>query len=323
MTTVYVDSSDDEVAPVSIAAKSTSTPYAPPRLTAAIKPSPGKFQLPTSKSLARTSLPSNRRNILVFSSSSRPTPTPTPDIPSSTCSAPKVQPAEPIVTSSSRGNAGQSAVSASNGLSKPESYKATRPSLALERQVNELTGTIEDFKSSSNEQLKEVQATLSTILAKIQRLETNAAAAQSRVGTTPASSILPVPSLFATSSGSAPVKNTPIMSNPPLTDEMAEIITRVVAGTRGCIGKKKDEKNRNVPEENSIKDHGRKTFTASGQFLQAREPIRAREVSEVASSPSRLPAAPRASGSRGPNKPIYTNVGQLAESLPSPFDLIS
>ncbi|QRV94939.1 hypothetical protein RhiJN_22957 [Ceratobasidium sp. AG-Ba] len=51
MAAVYIDSSDGESTPSAPTTKGKSTPYAPPRLTAAAKPSPGLFKFPTSKHL--------------------------------------------------------------------------------------------------------------------------------------------------------------------------------------------------------------------------------------------------------------------------------
>ncbi|QRW01093.1 hypothetical protein RhiLY_09224 [Ceratobasidium sp. AG-Ba] len=251
MATVYLDSSDDEATPLATTAKGKSTSYAPPRLTAAAKPSPGRFQFPASKLPTRALVPSGIRSASVSSNSGCPTPSPEDSL--NTRGIPE---SDPVLILNSKGNVSKPTDSASSGPRKLESDKPPRSSLALERQMNELTGTVEEFRTANNEDLKEIQSTLAAIRATVDRLEAMVASANASASAASSSDTPPLllPPIYALP---PPSNIKPVMTNPPLTPDLSATISKVVQETRSRIGKKKGN---STPEENSIKDHTRKVF---------------------------------------------------------------
>ncbi|QRV94938.1 hypothetical protein RhiJN_22956 [Ceratobasidium sp. AG-Ba] len=201
----------------------------------------------SSKPPARASAPPGNRSASVSSNPSRPTPAPEDLV-----NAHGILGPQQASTVNSRGNAGEPVASAPNGSGKLESDRASRPSLALERKVNELASTIEEFRATNTEHLKEIQSTLAAIRATIDRLE--ASVANARAASSSATPPPLLPPIYA-HPVLDDVKPT-IMSNPPLTPDMSAIISKVVSEARSRVGKKKS----GVPEDNSVKEHARKTF---------------------------------------------------------------
>ncbi|KAG9119635.1 hypothetical protein FRC07_005263 [Ceratobasidium sp. 392] len=258
MASGYIDSSNNETNSAAGAVKTKSTPYAPPRLTASAKPSLSSFKLPASNPLARGSVPPTSRNVSKSSTSSRPTPA--PENPSSARSTPGVQQGP---TLNSRGSTAEPSVFTSNMSGKPGLDKAFRPSLMLERQVNEMTSTLEEYISAAAERSQEIQSTLSAVLATIARLEAQVSSTQANVGVTPVVGTPPPPPPPAGPSTSVDI------SNPPVTPKIVELVAKVVSEARSRVGKKKGGM-----DDNSCKEHARRVFYCM-LGIQAAQHVRA------------------------------------------------
>ncbi|KAG8727991.1 hypothetical protein FRC10_005422 [Ceratobasidium sp. 414] len=111
--------------------------------------------------------------------------------------------------------------------------------LALERRVNEMADTFEQFASGQ----KATDHTLAQILAAVDQLSlaSNATTLQ-----TPGLSL---------SASPAPPNTKPYLSNPTPTPELIVIVSKVVSEGRSRVGKKKGG-----ADENSCKEHIRNTF---------------------------------------------------------------
>ncbi|CAE6368367.1 unnamed protein product [Rhizoctonia solani] len=110
-----------------------------------------------------------------------------------------------------------------------------RPSISFERQINTLATSIEEGKKQAEERYDELSSKLDQVLAAIRRLE---ALNQASGGSVPTLNTVPV--------------NHEECANPKPTDELREIVVRVVSGSRLRVGNKKGG-----AHENSFKDHAR------------------------------------------------------------------
>ncbi|KAG8738429.1 hypothetical protein FRC10_006847 [Ceratobasidium sp. 414] len=224
----YDDSSDKpDITLDPLSKRSRSAPYAPARLTASLKLGLGAFQLPGSSA-------SSTRNSIYQQSSGWPTPAPeniqtarnTPDIQISPDPEPRSMGVSPVIPTDM-----SKSVLDSSTAHKQVTVCST---LLLERQMNDLTGSFEEYKSASEEQHKYTDDTLVCILDAVHRLSSNP-------------SIAPQAPLFSTSS---PVSETkPFLSNPTPAPDLIAIVSKVVAEARGRVGKKKGG-----PDENSCKE---------------------------------------------------------------------
>jgi hypothetical protein len=107
----------------------------------------------------------------------------------------------------------------------PHKSNGARSTLALERQINELNGTFEDFKSANEQRQKTTDDTLACILEAVGNLTSaNTTVPQAH---SPSLSTVPIPS-----------ENKPILSNPKPTPELITIISKVVSEARNRVGKK-------------------------------------------------------------------------------------
>ncbi|KAF8604848.1 hypothetical protein BDV93DRAFT_555276 [Ceratobasidium sp. AG-I] len=109
-----------------------------------------------------------------------------------------------------------------------------RSTLALERQINELTETFAEYKHAS-------EATLARILEAVGRIDP---------AINPARAHTP----FLTTS-SSPLDIKPVYSNPPPSPELVATISKVVSEARSRVGKKKGG-----ADDNSCKEHARNSF---------------------------------------------------------------
>lgn len=135
--------------------------------------------------------------------------------------------------------------SAPNLEPPPASHKTHggRSTLALERQINELTETFEDYKSTSEARHKSNEGRLVCILEAVTRWDTSSNLSLSRA-TTP---------FLTTTSNLVDIK--PTFSNPMPTPELITLVSKVVSEARGRVGKKKGG-----ADDNSCKEHARNTF---------------------------------------------------------------
>ncbi|KAF8603014.1 hypothetical protein BDV93DRAFT_508771 [Ceratobasidium sp. AG-I] len=229
----YDESSDDILdlgeSPKRLAKRLPPVRYAPPRLTAALKSGTGVFQLPGAT--GGVSLPPSRHVSLSSSSSRRPTP----------AIETVVGEDHPIGS-----NVGQrsSAVTPKPNLELPtvlNKANGGRSTLALERQINELTSTFEEYKNASEARHKFSEGTLTRILDAVNRLDSPGSASRT-----------PTPFL-ATPSSLIDIK--PTFSNPAATPELIALMSKVVSESRSRVGKKKGG-----ADDNSCKEHARNTF---------------------------------------------------------------
>jgi hypothetical protein len=109
-----------------------------------------------------------------------------------------------------------------------------RSNCLLERQVNELKATVEDYKSSSNEQHRRTDEKLTRLLEVVSQL----APIESRSST---------PGLF-TPATAAVADTKSYLVNPLPTPELISIVSKVVSEARSRVGKKKSS-----AEDNSLK----------------------------------------------------------------------
>lgn len=115
---------------------------------------------------------------------------------------------------------------------------AVRSTLALERQVNDLAGAFDDFKSSSDEQHRRYDEKLTRLLDIVGRLTPMEDQASSG---TPSRSVSIGP-------GPSPIDTRAYLSNPLPTPELVAIVSKVVNEARGRVGRKKGG-----AEDNSLK----------------------------------------------------------------------
>ncbi|QRW10141.1 hypothetical protein RhiLY_09140 [Ceratobasidium sp. AG-Ba] len=248
----YIDSSDDECS-VADSKQAKSASYAPPRVTTASRPATVGFQLPgLFAGFPRVSAPPSRQ-ASVSSTSSRLTPV--PNAIQTACRTPKIHQGNvhfgtlPIVqftylailgpTHGSKGdvpgpaglpvepadstvsNTPQAAVHSSSGPSVGSNSNASRSTLAMERQMNEMNDGLQDLKRTSEQRQMATDSTLAQILNAIQRLE---------------SASTPSPTGFTSST---PPDEKHDLSGLGITTGLAMMMSRVVSGSRSRVGKKK------------------------------------------------------------------------------------
>ncbi|KAG9093099.1 hypothetical protein FRC06_011673 [Ceratobasidium sp. 370] len=233
--------------------RSKSAPYAPPRLTIPSKPGPTPFQLPSSAvSSTRGSVPPRH----VSTSSRRPTPA--PDNTQTARNTPEIQ----MCPETRDGTPIESLFKPIQGPhpSAPHKLNSARPTLALERQINELLEAFGDHKSASDEQQRTVDERLGSMDNRITRI-LEAVTQLTAAGNTASQ---PPLSLSAPSTPSETTKS--YLSNPTPTPDLIEIVSKVVAEARSRIGKKKGGN-----DENSCKEHARNTFYRMLGITAARE----------------------------------------------------
>lgn len=98
----------------------------------------------------------------------------------------------------------------------------------LERQLNELTGTFEEYKQLSEVRQKATDDTLARIYETVSRLES--------LKDTSVASQTSTPLLLASSSAAS---TKPYLSNPTPSPDLIEIVSKVVSEARSRVGKKK------------------------------------------------------------------------------------
>lgn len=110
------------------------------------------------------------------------------------------------------------------------SHKATggRSTLLLERQINELTETFEEYKATTEARHKSSEGQLTRILDVVSRLDPSNPALPNSRASTP---------FLATSTTLLDVK--PVFSNPVATPELVALVSKVVSEARGRVGRKK------------------------------------------------------------------------------------
>ncbi|QRV96269.1 hypothetical protein RhiJN_24287 [Ceratobasidium sp. AG-Ba] len=229
----YLDSSDHEgdvnTTPMQ------PVPFAPPRVTTALNSGLGKFQLPGSTKSSRASVPPVGKVANRHSSVSRH-PTPLSNV-QSRQGTPALSIGGSGADSNSVATLNSTAKRANESLA-PRVHGA-QPNLRLERQLNELSGSLEEHKSTSERQLNVIEDTLARILATIERLEASTS------HTTPSVHLAP----------STLDKSSDCLPNPPATAELTDIVIKVVAEARSRVGTKKAG-----PDENHAKEHARNNF---------------------------------------------------------------
>ena len=100
-----------------------------------------------------------------------------------------------------------------------------RPTISFERHIDTLTTSIEAGRKQAEERYDELNSKLDQVLATIHRLEA--------LYSNPASDVRPAPAPDSASIAQ------PEAANPEPTDELREIVTRVVNNARHRVGTKK------------------------------------------------------------------------------------
>ncbi|KAG8766625.1 hypothetical protein FRC12_006749 [Ceratobasidium sp. 428] len=121
-----------------------------------------------------------------------------------------------------------------------------RSTIALERQLNEMTERLTDYMGSKDAQHQETQEMLARVLEAVNRMASAGSPAYAS-GATPSQSTIPAAPIISDSNA--------LRSNPRPTPELANIVAKVVSEARNRVGKKKGG-----AEDNSLKEHARVTF---------------------------------------------------------------
>ncbi|QRW11229.1 hypothetical protein RhiLY_10228 [Ceratobasidium sp. AG-Ba] len=242
----YLDSSDHEGDNVNTVQQ--QGPYVPPRVTVASKPGLGSFQLPSSVA-SRTSVPpagkpnaaTTRYSSVPLSKSAHVHGVSRRLTPGGSSAAQSRQ---------STPNLATGAVSRDNTAESPNPsaprMPSTQPSILLERQVNQLSGSFEEYKSTAEQRHTSLDSTLTRILTRIEQLEAGASSS-----TLPASQTLSAAPLAAPASRKG--LNPELF--PPATPELIDIVERVNAEARFRVGNR-----RSGADENLAKEQVRQTF---------------------------------------------------------------
>ncbi|QRV78266.1 hypothetical protein RhiJN_06281 [Ceratobasidium sp. AG-Ba] len=253
----YIDSSDHEDDSVNTFMQ--QAPYVLPCVTVTSKSHLGSFRLPTSGTVSRTSVPPTGNPS--FSTAQHASLPPRRNVPA--------QPVPHRLASSGSGviQSRQATPSSATGAASRDStaepsnalvlhVPVARPNILLERQVNKILGSLDDYKQTAEQRHSSVNGLLTRILTRIDQLEAIALVSNLSASQTP--SIVPSAAL-------ASPEDSDQSPFPLPTTELIETVTRVVSEARLRIGKKKGG-----PDENLAKEHTRQTFYRFANITSSR-----------------------------------------------------
>ncbi|QRW12665.1 hypothetical protein RhiLY_11664 [Ceratobasidium sp. AG-Ba] len=243
----YLDSSDHEGDSANTFMQ--QAPYVPPRVTATSKSNLGSFQLPTSVAASRASVPpTGKPNGLTARNVSVPPHRSVSVHPVShrlASSGSGASQSRQVTPSSVTGATSRDSTAEPSNALAPR-LPSTRPNILLERQVNEMSESFDEYKQAAEQRHNSLNNTLTRILTRIEQLDAIALLSNSSASQT--SPIVP-------SAASAPPENSNQDPFPSPTTELIKIVTRVVSEARLRVGKKKGG-----ADENLAKEHTRQTF---------------------------------------------------------------